>query len=129
MSNKLICGTHHVAIKAANPAEFEKTLAFYRDVLELEVLRTWPGGAMLATGNSILELFDHGKELNGNGSLNHVALTCADVDAVVELVRSAGYKITTEPDDVVIPSEPPFPLRMAFFTGSAGESVELFCEK
>ncbi|MBQ6395812.1 MAG: VOC family protein [Atopobiaceae bacterium] len=133
MAGKLITGTHHVALKAASVEMFEETLAFYRDVLGLEVLRTAGEGegssAMLWTGNSIVELFARGKELDGNGSVNHFALTAPDVDAAVAAVREAGYPITVEPKDVVIASEPPFPIRIAFYKGPCGESVELFCEK
>ncbi len=34
-----------------------------------------------------------------------------------------------EPKDLVIASNPPFPVRIAFVEGAAGESIELFCEK
>ena len=133
MAEKLITGTHHVALKAESVQQFEEALAFYRDVLGLEVLRTAGEGetssAMLWTGNSIVELFARSKELDGNGAVNHFALTAPDVDAAVAVVREAGYEITVEPKDVLIASEPPFPIRIAFYKGPVGESVELFCEK
>ena len=47
---------------------------------------------------------------------------------VMEAARAAGAPITTEPKEIVIGSEPPMPARIAFFTGPAGESVELFDE-
>ena len=45
------------------------------------------------------------------------------------LVRKEGCTITMEPQDKLLPSQPPFPVRIAFFQGHAGELVELMEEK
>lgn len=129
----LIKGTHHIALKCGSTEEFETTIAFYTKTLGLEVLRSWGEGAdagiMLNTGDSILEIFAAGKVAGSTGSVNHYALATDDVDACVEAVRAAGYTITMEPNDIVIPSTPGFPARIAFCIGPVGEEIEFFDEK
>ena len=39
------------------------------------------------------------------------------------------YPITVEPKDIVIPSQPEFPVRVAFCNGPVGEEIEFFQEK
>ncbi len=126
----MISGIHHVALKCANYEEFEKTVGFYRDILGLELIRSWgqgeKAGAMLGAGNDIVELFASGKEAEGFGSINHFAFETADVDLCTETVRGAGYTITQEPKDVTISSVPPLPIRCSFCEGPLGESIEFF---
>jgi glyoxylase I family protein len=38
-------------------------------------------------------------------------------------------RVTVEPVDKVIPSAPPYPVRLAFCIGPLGEEVEFFCER
>ncbi|MCQ2501353.1 MAG: VOC family protein [Lachnospiraceae bacterium] len=129
----LIKGTHHVALKCKSAEEFEKTILFYTKVLGLEIIRSWgegdDAGIMLNTGNSILEIFAAGKVSDSTGSVHHFALATDDVDACVAAVREAGYPITTEPEDIVIPSTPGMPARIAFCIGPVGEEIEFFTEK
>ncbi len=129
----LIKGTHHAALKCGSTEEFDKTIEFYTKVLDLATIRSWGEGAeagiMLDTGNSILEIFAAGKESGSTGSIHHFALATDDVDACVDAVRKAGYPITEEPHDIVIPSEPGFPARIAFCIGPVGEVIEFFNEK
>ena len=128
----LICGIHHVALKCDGPAEFEKTLHFYQDVLGLEPVRSWGegenAGAMLSTGDGLLEIFASGRKLP-QGAIRHFALRTERVDDCVAAVRAAGYPITVEPKDIVIASNPPFPARIAFCTGPVGEEIEFFQER
>ncbi len=130
---KLIEGTHHVALKAEGEAEFIKAVSFYQTVLGMPMIRSWKSetmcGAMLGTGNSIVEIISNATDHPGPGCIRHFALTTCDVDACVKAVRAAGYAITMEPVDKVIPSSPPFPIRIAFCIGPLGEEVEFFCEK
>ncbi len=130
---RLIKGTHHVALKCGSVEEFKKTVAFYTEILDLTVLRSWgegeEAGIMLNTGNSILEIFAAGKVSGSTGSIHHFALATDDVDACTEAVRKAGYTITEEPHDIVIPSVPGFPARIAFCIGPVGETIEFFDEK
>ncbi len=128
----LICGIHHVALKCDGTAEFEKTLHFYQDVLGLEPVRSWGegenAGAMLSTGDGLLEIFASGRKLP-QGAIRHFALRTERVDDCVAAVRAAGYPITVEPKDIVIASNPPFPARIAFCTGPVGEEIEFFQEQ
>ncbi len=128
----LICGIHHVALKCDGTAEFEKTLHFYQNVLGLEPVRSWGegenAGAMLSTGDGLLEIFASGKKLP-QGAIRHFALRTERVDDCIAAVRAAGYPITVEPKDIVIASNPPFPARIAFCTGPVGEQIEFFQEK
>lgn len=128
----LICGIHHVALKCDGTAEFEKTLHFYQDVLGLEPVRSWGegenAGAMLSTGDGLLEIFASGRKLP-QGAIRHFALRTERVDDCVAAVRTAGYPITMEPKDIVIASNPPFPARIAFCTGPVGEEIEFFQER
>lgn len=128
----LICGIHHVALKCDGTAEFEKTLHFYQDILGLEPLRSWGegenAGAMLSTGDGLLEIFASGRKLP-QGAIRHFALRTERVDDCVAAVRAAGYPITVEPKDIVIASNPPFPARIAFCTGPVGEEIEFFQER
>ena len=126
-------GFHHVALKCKGLAEFEKTLAFYHGVLKLPIVRTWGEGnesaAMLDTGAGLFEIFANAPDLLGAGALRHLALDVENVDACVEAVRAAGYRITVEPKDICIPSNPPYPARIAFCIGPVGEELEFFCVK
>lgn len=128
----LICGIHHMALKCDGTAEFEKTLHFYQDVLGLEPVRSWGegenAGAMLSTGDGLLEIFASGRKLP-QGAIRHFALRTERVDDCVAAVRAAGYPITVEPKDIVIASNPPFPARIAFCTGPVGEEIEFFQER
>ena len=128
----LICGIHHVALKCDGTAEFEKTLNFYQNTLGLELVRSWGegegAGAMLSTGNGLLEIFASGEKLP-QGAIRHFALRTQRVDDCVQAVRNAGYPITGEPKDIVIASNPPFPARSAFCTGPVGEEIEFFQER
>ena len=129
----MILGIHHVALKCCGTAEFEKTVAFYRAVLGIPVLRTWgagtAAGAMLQTGSGIIEIFASAESRLEQGAVRHFALATDDVDSAVRAVRAAGYAITVEPKDLVIPAQPPYPVRIAFFIGPVGEEVELFQER
>ena len=125
-----ITGMHHVALKCCGLDEFEKTLAFYNGILGLPIVRTWGEGgnsaAMLDTGAGLFEIFANGTDRLGAGALRHLALAAEDTDACVAAVRAAGYEITMEPTDIVIPSDPPYPARIAFCIGPVGEELEFF---
>ena len=126
-------GFHHVALKCKGFDEFEKTIAFYHGVLGLPIVRTWGEGnhsaAMLDTGAGLFEIFANAEDKLSMGALRHLALDVENVDACVEAVRAAGYCITMEPQDICIPSTPPYPARIAFCIGPVGEELEFFCVK
>ncbi len=127
----MITGIHHIALKCRGIEEFNKTIAFYRDLLGLTVAREWGEGTaiMLETGAGLLEIFANAEDTPSVGAVRHFALATDDVDACIAAVRAAGYKITMEPNDICIPSDPPYPARIAFCVGPIGEEVEFFCVK
>ena len=128
-----IKGLHHVAIKLCGAEEYKKAVAFYRDVLGLELLREWGEGensaCMLGTGRGRVELFANAESELPPGNIRHFAFDVSDTDSLCEAVSAAGYEVYYGPCDVIIPSDPPYPARIAFCRGPAGETVEFFCEK
>ena len=133
MANTFIKGTHHIAIRPKGSEAFQKTMMFYTEVLGLPIVRTWGEGenlgAMVSTGDSMMEITSNGRDVPTTGAVYHFALATDDVDAVVEKVREAGYEITQEPRDAVIESDPAYPIRIAFCAGPTGESIEFFEER
>ena len=127
----MITGIHHIALRCNGVAEYEKAVHFYRDLLGLSVYKTWGGGenlcCMLSTGAGCMEIFSNGTEPMPQGQLLHVAFATRHVDELIERVRSEGYQVTIEPNDVNIGGF--FPVRIAFCIGAAGETVEFFMEK
>ena len=128
-----ITGIHHIALKCLGIEEYTKTVSFYHDILGLPIARSWGegenSGIMLDTGAGLFEIFANAPDKLGMGALRHIALSVEDVDVCVEAVRAAGYKITIEPCDICIASNPPYPARIAFCIGPVGEEVEFFCVK
>ncbi len=125
-----ITGIHHIALKAKGLEAFAELTAFYHDLLGLPIVRTWGSGEdlamMLDTGAGMLEIFANAPDTLGMGALRHIAFAVEDTDACIEAVRAAGYTVTVEPKDIVIPSDPPYPARIAFCIGPVGEEVEFF---
>ena len=129
---KLTKAVHHIALKCKGMEQFEKTIHFYRDLLGMEVVRSWGEapdcGIMLDIGGgSVMEIFSNAGEELGQGTIRHFALATDDVDACVAAVRAEGYAITVEPKDVNVGGV--LPARIAFCIGPVGEEVEFFCEK
>ena len=130
----LITGVHHIALRCKGVDEFNRTVKFYSETLGMNIIRCWgegiSSGIMLDTGDgSLMEIFADAEERLPQGAIRHFALRTEAVDAVAEAVRNAGYEITMEPNDIVIESAVPFPARIAFAIGPAGEEIEFFCEK
>ncbi|MBQ6014347.1 MAG: VOC family protein [Firmicutes bacterium] len=125
----LINKIHHVAMRAPEGDGYLKARDFYTNVLGLEVLRSWPAGCMIKAGEAVIELFNGGDAITGvKGTLQHMAFGTDDLDACVKTVTEAGYDVFDGPRDVVIKSEPPFPIRVAFIHGPLGEEIEFFQE-
>ena len=125
-----ITGIHHIALKACGVEDFGKLVTFYTELLGLPIVRTWGEGEnaamMIDTGAGLLEVFANGEDYPGQGALRHLAFEVEDTDACIEAVRAAGYEVTMEPTDIVIPSETPYPARIGFCIGPVGEEVEFF---
>ena len=124
----MIKGIHHVSIKCIKE-EYEKVRSFYTDVLGLRVLRQWPDGAMLESSGDIVEIFNNGTERLPKGVITHIAFFTDDPDELAKRVKDAGYEVFMEPTDKTIPSEIPYPIRVAFCYGPIGEEIEFFAER
>jgi len=123
-------GIHHIAIKAKGVKEYEKVMHFYTQVLGMPVVRRWGKddnlGAMVDTGNSVLEIFSNAPDMPDQGALRHIAFDVEDTDACIAAVKEAGYAVTVEPKDIVIEADYPLAARIAFCIGPVGESIEFF---
>ena len=125
----MITGIHHVSMTTTDMKKYEESRKFYTEIIGLKLHRQWPAGFLLDTGAGYVEVFNNSEGEFINGSVEHFALACDDVDSLIEKIEKAGYEVTKYPKDVVIPSSPEIPARIAFFTGPLGEKVELFDEK
>lgn len=129
----IIKGIHHLSLKCQNDAEFEKTVYFYTEVLGLKIVRNWnkngSPACMIDLGNGGLEIFSDAEQKLGQGAIRHFALLVDSVDEVLAKVENAGYHITRSPSDNIIPSNPSYAIRTAFFKGPVGEEIELFQER
>ncbi len=123
-----VTGIHHVAIKACGVEDYNKTIDFYHNILGMPIFRQWgeglESGALVDTGAGMMEIFANGEDYPGQGSMRHIAFEVDDVDSYTEAARKAGYKITMEPNDIVIAGD--YPARIAFCIGPVGEEVEFF---
>ena len=125
----LIKGLHHISMKCNTEEELNRVKDFYISILGLEIIREWPDGIMIDTGNGYIEIFTNADGEHRLGSIRHFALLTDDVDTIAEKVKAAGYEVFVEPVDKVIDSDPKYPIRMAFCFGPLGEQVEFFCER
>ncbi len=126
-------GYHHIAMAVK---DFDASVAFYTKTLGFTVSRSWgeenERAMMLDTGDgSYLEVFERPNVTlpSDGGPILHFAIRVADCDALLETVRASGAEITNEAKNVDIPSDPAYPVRIAFFKGPDGEIVELFQER
>ena len=109
----MITGIHHISMKCGTEEEFRRAKDFYLNVLGLSVRREWAGGVMIDTGSGLIEIFSGGAGIRSKGAIRHVAFSSDDVDGVAEKVRNAGYDVFIPPKDILIPSDPAYPARMA----------------
>jgi glyoxylase I family protein len=121
----MIRGINHVAISTGN---LEGALAFYRDLLGLEVVfeAGWPSGTevadkitglkdssarwvVLKAGNAIIELFQYESPPPKQGDpkrrvcdhgIAHICLDVTDVDGEYERLRAAGMTFHCPPQNL-----------------------------
>jgi glyoxylase I family protein len=125
----MIKGIHHISMKCGTSGELAKVREFYIELLGLEIVREWADGMMIDTGNGLLEIFTNAEGTRSLGAIRHMALLTDNVDEIAAKVKTFGYEVFIEPNDKVIASNPPYPIRMAFCYGPLGEQVEFFMEK
>lgn len=125
----MIKGIHHVAFKCETQEQYDEMICFYHELLELPVLRKWDTGIHLNCFNSCIEIFLDGTKSVGEGCIRDFAFATDHVDELVEKVRNAGYRVSVEPKNVDMKTNPVSPIRVAFIEGPLYESIELFCEK
>ena len=123
-------GLHHIAM---NVRSLKDTIAFY-EAIGCSFVRAWPADApktaMVDAGGVCLEFFENDLgDPEADAVLPHLAFRSNDVDGDFAAALAAGATVRTEPRDVVLPSEKPFPARIAFVFGINGEVVEFFQEK
>ena len=130
---RLINGLHHAALRCCGKAEMDSVIEFYCDVLGMKHLRSWgegdQAGSMLDTGNGVIELFANAEPGRQPGQVDHIALATDKVDECMAACAREGLKVIMAPQDIVVPCERPYPLRIAFVEGKAGEIIEFFDEK
>ena len=125
----MIKGIHHISMKCGSSEELAKVREFYIELLGLKIEREWADGMMIDTGNGLLEIFTNAEGTRSLGAIRHMALLTDNVDEIAAKVKAFGYEVFIEPNDKVIASNPPYPIRMAFCYGPLGEQVEFFCER
>ena len=125
----MIKGIHHISMKCGTAEELAKVREFYIELLGMKIIREWAEGMMIDTGNGLLEIFTNADGTHTLGAIRHLALLTDDVDEIAAKVKAAGYNLFIEPNDKVIPSDPPYPIRMAFCYGPLGEQIEFYAEQ
>ena len=121
----LIKGLHHAALRCCGKAEMDCVIEFYCNVLGMKRLR----GAMLDTGSGVIELFANAEPGRRPGQVDHIALYTDKVDECVAACIAEGLPVVMQPADIVVPCEIPYPLRIAFVQGKAGEIIEFYHER
>ena len=131
MSNKKIkgCGFHHVSMKVK---DLEKSIKFYTEALGFVERVSWGETpkkiVLLDTGDGNYFEISQGEpdQVWEEGIFRHIALRVDDCAAALIRARKAGAEVTVETRDVTLKSDPPIPIRIAFFKGPDGELIELF---
>ena len=75
------------------PADYERSLRFYRDTLGLAIAREYPGGTVFYAGQSLIELAGHGEPTSFSGAL---WLQVRDLYRTQDELRDRGAQIIRE---------------------------------
>jgi len=76
------------------PADYQRSLAFYRDALGLAIAREYPGGTVFFAGQSLIELAGHGRPADTGGSFaGALWLQVRDVYATQQELEGRGVAI------------------------------------
>lgn len=69
---------------------------------------------MFDTGNGLIEIFNNGDGLEGQGVIRHFAFATDNVDECVGKLMEAGYNVFVKPKDIEIKSTPAIPGKNSF---------------
>ena len=75
------------------PADYARSVGFYRDSLGLAIAREYPGGTVFYAGQSLIELAGHGEPTTFSGAL---WLQVRDVYATQKELEGRGVPIARE---------------------------------
>lgn len=79
------------------PADYDRSLAFYRDGLELAIAREYPGGTVFHAGQSLIEIAGHGAPTSGAPPFpGALWLQVRDLAATQDALRQRGIQIARE---------------------------------
>ncbi|WP_280368182.1 VOC family protein [Nocardia wallacei] len=80
------------------PANYERTLAFYRDGLGLAIAREYPGGTVFYAGQSLVEVAAHGRRDDApTGFAGALWLQVRDADEAAAILAEHGVAIDRDP--------------------------------
>lgn len=79
------------------PADYARSVSFYRDALGLAIAREYPGGTVFYAGQSLIELAGHGApEHPGSSFPVSLWLQVRDLYAIQTQLQTRGVEITRE---------------------------------
>jgi lactoylglutathione lyase len=79
------------------PADYPRSVSFYRDSLGLAIAREYPGGTVFYAGQSLIELAGHGAPANAQGPFpGALWLQVRDIYAAQDELAARGVAITRE---------------------------------
>jgi glyoxylase I family protein len=122
-------GFHHISMHVR---DLDATIKFYTEGLGFKNTLAWGPAdrrtVLLDTGDGNYIEVSQGESdgFNPSGLVRHFAFRTTDCVKAIEAARAAGAKITVEPKDVNLSSDPPTPVRIAFCEGPDGEIIEFF---
>lgn len=125
MKNYLVTGRAHIGIMTDNA---QKCVDFYVNHLGFHHIYSYNADGLVLefvdNGGCVIEFVQSGKQ-DGAGIVNHVALNVQGIEALVEKLKKEGIVFETE-EITKMPDFFPNGVKNIFFTGPAGERIELF---
>ncbi|MBF6452775.1 VOC family protein [Nocardia cyriacigeorgica] len=79
------------------PADYDRTLAFYRDDLGLAIAREYPGGTVFFAGQSLIEIAGHGGSDGSSSFDGAIWLQVRDASAAAAELTLKGVSIERAP--------------------------------
>ncbi|TRW86341.1 VOC family protein [Mycolicibacterium sp. 018/SC-01/001] len=79
------------------PADYDRSVAFYRDGLDLAIAREYPGGTVFYAGQSLIEIAGHGSPADGAPPFpGALWLQVRDLEVAQNTLRQRGIHITRD---------------------------------